>query len=204
MPYHLTISSTAKAFDGEEVDFYVCNVGAHHVRGALDLSEPTVENQDLQRWLLGEDAVLVRVVARVVGSIELALLVEHYTANEEWLPAAKIENARASTIIAFSSTEKRRHMSAALALIEEHKLVTTAAKQLSLDIHMACSGTAGASAERPMHQMKVKELLMSNAALRFDALARAVALWLDSTRTVGSTVTTWVRGSHTPKLPRLA
>ena len=51
--------NTAKAFDGEEVDWYVCNVASYHVKQSMDVSLALVENEDLKRWLLlaGDETV---------------------------------------------------------------------------------------------------------------------------------------------------
>jgi hypothetical protein len=40
--------STAKAFEGEEVDWYVCNVASYHIKQAMDASLALVENEDLK------------------------------------------------------------------------------------------------------------------------------------------------------------
>ena len=41
--------STAKAFDGEEIDWYACNVGSFHVRAAMDPSVEVTEDEQVCR-----------------------------------------------------------------------------------------------------------------------------------------------------------
>ena len=89
--------NTVKAFDGEEVDWYCCNVGAFHVKQAMDPSAAVTEDESIQRWLLQEpDRVLVKGVAAAVGKQGLAALVTHYLQKEGWLEAAKLQCAAGS------------------------------------------------------------------------------------------------------------
>jgi hypothetical protein len=69
--------STVKAFDGEEVDWYVCNVASYHVKQSIDPSLLLMENEDLKRWLLLDDEMLMRAVAVAVGQVDLESLVAH-------------------------------------------------------------------------------------------------------------------------------
>ena len=82
--------STAKAFDGEEVDWYCCNVGAFHVKRATDPSVAVVDDEDVRRWMLDEDMTIVTSVAVAIGPDALAALVTKLTEEAEWLKAAKV------------------------------------------------------------------------------------------------------------------
>ena len=69
---------------GEEVDWYVCNVGAYHVARARDASAEAVEDALLKRLLLQvEDAVLVRQAAMAAGQQALKELERYYTERQE-------------------------------------------------------------------------------------------------------------------------
>jgi hypothetical protein len=59
--------STSKGFAGEEVDWYVCNVGSFHIKQSMDRSVPVVENKEVARWLMVEDTVLFQQTALAVG-----------------------------------------------------------------------------------------------------------------------------------------
>ena len=50
--------STAQAFDGEEVDWYACNVGSFHIKQSMDPAVPLVQNEDVKRWLMLDDDVV--------------------------------------------------------------------------------------------------------------------------------------------------
>jgi hypothetical protein len=80
--------STSKAFAGEEVDWYACNVGSFHIKQSMDGSVP-VENKDVARWLMIEDTVLFQQTALAVGKEELEALVAHFAGRKQWVEAAK-------------------------------------------------------------------------------------------------------------------
>ena len=40
------------AFDGEEIDYYACNVAGFHIKQALSASGAFADSEDLRRWLL--------------------------------------------------------------------------------------------------------------------------------------------------------
>jgi hypothetical protein len=71
--------SMAKAFEGEEVDWYVCNVASYHVKQSMDPSLALVENKDLKRLLLADDETIVRAAAVAVGLSELEVLLTHFS-----------------------------------------------------------------------------------------------------------------------------
>ena len=128
--------STAKAFDGEEVDWYCCNVGAFHVKGAMDSSMEVVKDTHIKRWVLGADPVLVQAVATAIGMKNLVALASHFMEEKQWLCAAKIEAAIATRpdqhVIDAGEEDAAHGGAAALALIEEHSLaeLTDEAQQL--------------------------------------------------------------------------
>jgi hypothetical protein len=73
--------NTAKAFDGEEVDWYVCNVASYHMKQSMDASLALVENEDLKRLLLLGDETIVRAAAAAVGVSELEVLTARFSAS---------------------------------------------------------------------------------------------------------------------------
>jgi hypothetical protein len=81
--------STSEAFAGEEVDWYVCNIGNFHIKQSMDPAVPVVDNKDVKRWLVVDDVVLVRQVALAVNVAELEVLATHYTDQRQWFEAAK-------------------------------------------------------------------------------------------------------------------
>ena len=77
--------STAKAFDGEEVDWYVCNVASYHAKQSMDPAVVLVENEDLKRWLLLDDVTIARTAAVAAGMVELETLLAHFIAAEGYI-----------------------------------------------------------------------------------------------------------------------
>jgi hypothetical protein len=122
---------TAQAFDGEEVDWYVTNVGSFHIKQSMDPSVPMAENEDVMQWLLVDDALLSQQTALAVGEEQLEKLVVHKTTGQRWLEAAKIKMAvsfltKGPLLVIFDQ---------ALELLEKCGTArTTAALQLELDI----------------------------------------------------------------------
>jgi hypothetical protein len=55
----------------------------------MDPAVPVVDNEDVKRWLVLDDAVLVRQVALAVSVAELKVLATHYTGQRQWFKAAK-------------------------------------------------------------------------------------------------------------------
>ena len=120
--------ATARAFDGEEIDWYCGNVGSYHVKLSMDPSTAVTEDASIRRWLLQEpDAVLVRAVATAVGKEGLAALVDRFTQEGGMLEAAKLQWAAGSMS---GRNDAVVFHDKALALIQEHGLVTTEAQQL--------------------------------------------------------------------------
>jgi hypothetical protein len=81
--------STSKAFAGEEVDWYTCNVGSFHIKQSIDWSVPVTENEDVAQWLMLSDTVLFRQMALAVGEEALETLVTHFAERRQWVDAAK-------------------------------------------------------------------------------------------------------------------
>ena len=94
---------------------YCCNVGAFHVKRAMDPSVHVAEDESIQQWVTGSDLVLVRAVATAVGADRLALLAAHFSKSGAWLNAAKVE--RAVSTLTDEAFGDATHSKAALALV---------------------------------------------------------------------------------------
>jgi hypothetical protein len=160
--------STAKAFDGEEVDWYVCNVGSYHVKQSMDPSIALVENEDLKRLLLLDDETIVRAVAVAVGVGELESLLGHCRAAMEWVEAAKV--AWAMGMVSSGVADRSKHSKAALILLENAEASTTAVQQLELDWRSAMAFRVVGS-ERKQNNARVMELMAQNKSLHIDPLS---------------------------------
>jgi hypothetical protein len=160
--------STAKAFDGEEVDWYVCNVASYHVKQSMEPSLPLVENGDLQRLLLLDDETIVRAVAVAAGMSELSLLLVHYSAAEEWIEAAKVEWAlgMVSTVV----SDRTQHGKAALALVVKAGSATTEAQQLELHMRGSLAYQMRTGPDKKRNVARMQELMAENKALRIDSM----------------------------------
>ena len=105
-----------------EVDWYVSNVGAYHVKHAMDPNIAIVQDIAVHRWLLTEDKAVVRAAALAVGIEELKALVTHWTSIGELVKAARLEFVTGMAIALLvgggSTGEAIAHEKAALALIE--------------------------------------------------------------------------------------
>ena len=74
---------SVEPFEGEEVDWYCCNVGAFHVRRAMSRGGSVMESEEMQKLLLDGDPVIVRAAAAATGIAELKALVKRFeTAGE--------------------------------------------------------------------------------------------------------------------------
>jgi hypothetical protein len=161
--------STAKAFDGEEVDWYVCNVASYHVKQSMDPLLALVENQDLKRLLLLDDDTIVRAAAVSVGMSELEMLTANYSAAEEWMEAAKV--AWAMGLVSGGST-RTEHGKSALGLLAQAGSATPQAQQLELDMRgsLAFKMRTG-SPEKKVNTARMTELMVQNKSLRVGPLA---------------------------------
>jgi hypothetical protein len=167
--------STAKAFEGEEIDWYVCNVASYHVKQSMDPSVPLVENEDLRRWLLLEDEAITRAAAGAAGVAELEVLVAHCSAGEEWFEAAKV--SQAMSMASASMVERLKHGRAALDLLQQIVSATTQVQQLELDLRSSLVFSMDSkSGERKRNAGRIKELIKDNSSLRMDP----VGLWMTS------------------------
>jgi hypothetical protein len=126
---------TAKAFAGEEVDWYVCNIGNFHIKQSMDESMPVTENEDVVRWMMLNDTVLFRQMALAVGEEQLEALVVYFVGKGRWLEAAKARFAIAAMM--------DRGTTRSLAMVDEvvEELLekcgserTSGALQLELDV----------------------------------------------------------------------
>jgi hypothetical protein len=123
--------STAKAFAGEEVDWYVCNVGSFHIKQSMDRSVPVTENEDVMRWMLVNDSVLFQQTALAVGEEALESLVAHLTGRSQWVEAAKARWA----IYYISSIQPLAMMDEVMELLEKcGPTRTSGALQLEFDV----------------------------------------------------------------------
>jgi hypothetical protein len=162
--------STAKAFDGEEVDWYVCNVASYHVKQSMDPSVPLVENEDLRRWLLLGDEAVTRAAAAAAGEAELELLVAQYSAGEEWFEAAKV--SQAVIMVSASTVDRLRHGRAALDFLQQVVSATTQTQQLELDLRSSLGFMlSNKGGERKRNAGRIEELMKHNNSLRVDPLA---------------------------------
>jgi hypothetical protein len=123
--------STAKAFAGEEVDWYTCNIGSFHIKQSMDRSVPVTENEDVMRWMMVNDTVLFRQTALAVGEEELEALVAHFSGRSQWLEAAKARWA----VYFVSSSPSLVMMDEVMELLEKFGPTrTSGALQLELDV----------------------------------------------------------------------
>jgi hypothetical protein len=160
--------NTAKAFDGEEEDWYVCNVASYHVKQSMDPSLALVEDEDLKRLLLLDDETIVRAAAAAVGISRLKVLTEHYSAVEEWINAAKVAWAMG---MMSAGTGRSKHGKSALDLLAQAGLATPQAQQLELDmlgtlVFLVRTGTP----EKKVVTARMTELMAQNKSLRVDPL----------------------------------
>jgi hypothetical protein len=160
--------STAKGFDGEEVDWYVCNVASYHVKQSTDPSLLLVENEDLKRLLLLEDEMLMRAAAVAVGQADLESLLAHYKAAEEWVSAARI--ARAISAVSGTRSDRVKHARAALVLLEQGGSESIEAQQLELDIRGSLQFSMAHGPEKKQNGARMQALMAQNKSLQVDSL----------------------------------
>jgi hypothetical protein len=123
--------STSKAFAGEEVDWYVCNIGSFHIQQSIDRSVPVTENKDMARYLMLEDTVLFQQTALAVGEEELVAFAAHFAGKDQWVEAAKSRWA----VYFLSSTPSVAMMDEVMELLEKcGPTRTSGAMQLELDV----------------------------------------------------------------------
>jgi hypothetical protein len=160
--------STAKAFEGEEVDWYVCNVASYHVKQSIDPSLALAANVDVKRLVLADDETIVRAAAVAVGMVELELLLAHYSAAEEWIEAAKV--GWAMGMVSGGNHGFQRHGKAALGLLVKAESVTAAAQQLELDMRGALAYFMRTGPEKKQNTGKIQELMARNSSLQMDPM----------------------------------
>jgi hypothetical protein len=123
--------STAKAFAGEEVDWYTCNVGSFHIKQSMDRSVPVTENEDVARWIMLNDTVLFQQTSLAVGEEALEALVAHFVDTSQWVEAAKARWA----VYFVSSSPSLAMMDEVIELLEKcGPTRTSGALQLELDV----------------------------------------------------------------------
>jgi hypothetical protein len=153
--------STSKAFAGEEVDWYVCNVGSFHIRQSMDPAIAVVDNEDVKRWLLVDDAVLSRQAALAAGEAGLETLVARYIDRCEWFEAAKTK----WTVVFVTNRAPMEVLEEAMQLLEKcGSTRTNQALQLELDVIGNCAYNLGnpkypsGSPERAILAARITEL----------------------------------------------
>jgi hypothetical protein len=123
--------STAKAFAGEEVDWYTCNVGSFHIKQSMGQSVPVTENEDVMRWLMVNDTVLFQQTALAIGEEALEALVAHFTERSPWVKAGKARWA----VYFVSSSPSLAMLDEVMELLEKcGPTRTSAALQLEMDV----------------------------------------------------------------------
>jgi hypothetical protein len=123
--------STSKAFAGEEIDWYVCNVGSFHIKQSMDRSVPVTENEEVARYLMLSDTVLFQQTALAVGEEELVALSAHFAGESQWVKAAKSRWA----VYFVSSSPSLAMMDEVMELLEKcGPTRTSGALQLELDV----------------------------------------------------------------------
>jgi hypothetical protein len=124
-------TGTAKAFAGEEVDWYACNVGSFHIKQSMDRSVPVTENEDVVRWMMLSDTVLFQQTALSVGEETLEILASHFADTSQWVEAAKARWA----VYVVSSSPTLAMMDEVMELLEKcGPTRTSRALQLELDV----------------------------------------------------------------------
>jgi hypothetical protein len=160
--------STPKAFEGEEADWYACNAAIYHMKQSMDPSLPLVENEDLKRWLLVDDEMIMRAAALAAGILGLESLLTHYKAAEEWVDAARL--TRAISAVSESRSERVVHAMSALALLKQANSQSTAAQQLELDISGNLQFVMHAGPEKKLVAERMQAMMAQNSSLRVDPL----------------------------------
>jgi hypothetical protein len=123
--------STAKAFAGEEVDWYACNVGSFHIKQSMDRSVSVMENEDVIRWMVLNDTVLFQQTALALGEETLESLVAHFTNKSQWVEAAKAQWA----VYFLRNSPSLAMMDEVMELLEKcGPTRTSGALQLELDV----------------------------------------------------------------------
>jgi hypothetical protein len=159
--------NTAKVFEGEEVDWYVCNVASYHVKQSMDPLLALVENEDLKRLLLLDDETIVRAAAVGVGISGLEMLLAHCSAAEEWVEAAKV--AWAIGMVSGGS-DRKKHAKSALDLLAQAGSATPQAQQLELDMRGTLTLSMRTGPEKNTNTARMTELMAQNKSLRVDPL----------------------------------
>jgi hypothetical protein len=161
--------STAKAFEGEEVDWYVCNVASYHIKQAMDVTLALVENEDLKRWLLAvDDETVARAAAVAVGIIGLESLLAHFIKVEAWVEGAKME--RAISMLSAGFVDRLHHAKAALDLVEKAGSTATPVQQLELDIRGSLAFIMRTGPAKKHNTGRIQALMATNDSLRVDPL----------------------------------
>jgi hypothetical protein len=186
--------STSKAFAGEELDWYVCNVGSFHIQPSMDRSVPVTENEDVARYLMIEDTVLFQQTALAVGEEELVAFAAHFVDKCQWVEAAKSRWAAYFV----SSSQSVAMMDEVMELLEKcGPTRTSGALQLELDVisvlKYQLQYTAG-SAKRTQVGARIAEL-GQNPSLRTNPWSLVVgSLYPKLMMLIGAIPLAWAGG----------
>jgi hypothetical protein len=192
--------STSKAFAGEEVDWYVCNVGSFHIKQSMDQSVPVTENQDMERYLMLDDTVLFRQAALAIGKAELEELATHFAETSRWLEAAKVRWA----VYYMSSSQTLTMMDEVVELLEKcGPTRTSGALQLELDVigsltYLVQKHTTG-SAGRAQLGLRIAEL-GRNPSVRTDPWNAVFGSYPKVAMMVGNIPLAWDGGKRPPSV----
>jgi hypothetical protein len=187
--------STSKAFAGEEVDWYVCNVGSFHIKQSMDRSVPVTENEEVARYLMLSDTVLFQQTALAVGEEELVALSAHFAGKSQWVEAAKSRWA----VYFVSSSPSVAMMDEVMELLEKcGPTRTSGALQLELDVISSVkyqwSKYTPGSAGRAQVGARIAEL-SQNPSLRTDPWSLVTSsIYSKLMMLIGSTPPAWAGG----------
>ena len=143
------------------------------MKRALDASVPSVQSEDLRRWLLLEDDVLFRQATITMGVEGLKELASEYLAKEDaGFEAAKTKFALAN--LSFGDHQVATPLlQEALALLEQSGVPTRVGQQLQWQVLSGCAWNLSLGAATS-EQSRIKALMEEagkNPALRKDPFA---------------------------------
>ena len=120
------------------------------------------QDEDVKRWILGSDEVLVRAVAVAVGEEARTALVAHLKDREEWLSAAKVMWAAPTK----NYLDLLPKAYAVVSVLREHvDLTTREGRQLELKAYSAKAAAEFDLDEQKRVRERVIELLDDDNAL---------------------------------------
>ena len=106
-------------FNLSQIDWYCCTCGSYHISHALDPSLSVTENEAVRNWLLVEDDVFCRQVAKAVGNDGISKLVASYKASGDNYEAANAQWTTATTVYSRGSGRMEAPLHEILLLLEQ-------------------------------------------------------------------------------------